>query len=94
MKAELITHRRDFIDENRFIEIRICRTPAPVPPSAHGYRYSLALIENGRRAIGFDNERGKSDHWHRGDEQGVYEFVSLERLTDDFFAEVEAWTGR
>ena len=41
--------------------------------------------------IGFDNERGKGDHWHRGDHEHTYRFIDIDRLIDDFIAEVAAW---
>lgn len=38
----------------------IWRVPAPVPPSQHGYKYRLVYVVQGRRVIGFDNERGRA----------------------------------
>ena len=52
------------------------------------------LISDGRRVIGFDNERGKGDHWHQGGVERPYGFISVERLIDDFFHEVDAWIER
>jgi hypothetical protein len=37
---------------------------ASAPPCGHPFKYRLVLIVEGRRAIGFDNERGKGDHRH------------------------------
>ncbi|WP_295427292.1 DUF6516 family protein [uncultured Thiodictyon sp.] len=39
--------------------------------------------------MGFDNERGKGDHLHRGGTQHPYRFITPERLLDDFLAEVQ-----
>ncbi len=63
----------------------------PVPPSEHGYKYRLVYVENGKRVVGFDNERGKGDHIHIGVTELPYAFVDAERLIDDFIQEVEKW---
>lgn len=47
----------------------------------------------GQRIVGFDNERGKGDHMHRGDEEFPYEFRGVEPLLKDFVAEVTKWRG-
>ena len=91
MKAELITRFRNLSEEGTGIEMVIWRVPAPVPPSGHGYKYRLVYVVEGRRVIGFDNERGKGDHMHRGGRQLPYEFVDVDQLIDDFIREVEAW---
>ncbi|WP_374246226.1 DUF6516 family protein [Zoogloea sp.] len=41
--------------------------------------------------VGFDNERGKGDHKHVGDEERPYAFAGVDRLIDDFIQEVERW---
>ena len=43
----------------------------------------------GDRVVGFDNERGKGDHRHLDGQESAYVFVSLERLIEDFIAEVD-----
>jgi hypothetical protein len=45
----------------------------------------------GRRAIGFDNERGKGDHRHVEGAERPYAFVDVDRLVEDIIAEVEKW---
>lgn len=62
----------------------------PVPGSQHLYKYRLYYGCSGRRDIGYDNERGKGDHRHYGDNEVPYEFVGFEQLIDDFFADVTA----
>jgi hypothetical protein len=48
-------------------------------------------IIDGQRIIGLDNERGKGDHWHLEGVERPYRFVDVDRLIDDFIAEVERW---
>jgi hypothetical protein len=39
----------------------------------------------------YDNETGKGDHKHIGDQEVPYEFADLDRLLEDFWADVESW---
>ena len=91
MKAELVTRFRNVSATGTGIEMLVWRLPEPLPPSTHGYKYRLVYVEEGRRVIGFDNERGKGDHMHKGDRQVPYAFFNVDRLIDDFIREVEAW---
>ncbi len=52
-------------------------------------KYSLSLIVDGECVLRYDNERGKGDHRHFMDRESTYTFVSMERLMDDFQAEVQ-----
>lgn len=47
------------------------------------------LILDGKRLVGFDNERDKGDHKHLDGKESVYRFVSIDQLLEDFIAEVE-----
>lgn len=91
MKAELITRFRDIAEDGSGVEMVVWRVPDPVPPSEHRFKYRLVYLEAGRRVVGFDNERGKGDHKHVGDQEQPYTFVDVERLIDDFILEVEQW---
>lgn len=57
----------------------------------HRFKYRLVYIVDGRRVVGFDNERGKGDHRHDGDVETPYRFESIELLFADFAAAVEQW---
>lgn len=59
-----------------------------MPPSDHRYKYRLFFGRNGVRIVGFDNERGKGDHCHLDGRQVPYRFAGVERLIEDFAAEV------
>lgn len=91
MDATLITRFKDVAEDGSLIEMVIWRLPAPTPPSQHDYKYRLVYVTEGQRVIGYDNERGKGDHMHRAGEEYPYHFISLERLIEDFIAEVEQW---
>jgi len=91
MNAELITRFKNVASNGDLIEMVIWRLPRPVPPCTHRFKYRLAYIVGGSRIIGFDNERGKGDHFHMGDREYPYVFRDLERLIEDFLVEVEQW---
>ncbi|MDP2827894.1 MAG: DUF6516 family protein [Sulfuricellaceae bacterium] len=69
----------------------VWRVPESVPPSEHLYKYRLVYLEDGKRVVGFDNERGKGDHKHVGELELPYVFASVDKLIDDFIEEVERW---
>lgn len=76
-----------------FVEIVIWQVAEPVPPSEHPYKYRLVYVVNGKRIVGYDNERGKGDHKHLGDREHTYLFVNPQQLMADFMADVKG-TGK
>jgi hypothetical protein len=62
----------------------------PVTGSAHRFKYSLFYGYPGRRAVAYDNERGKGDHRHLDAMETPYMFQSLDKLLADFEADVDA----
>ncbi|MEK7075072.1 MAG: DUF6516 family protein, partial [Patescibacteria group bacterium] len=42
------------------------------PPSEHPFKYRLAFVHDGKRIVGYDNERGKGDHKHLGKKEMPY----------------------
>jgi Family of unknown function (DUF6516) len=90
VKATLITRLKDVTPEGSVIELVVWRVPRPVPPSRHDYKYRAAYVVGGVRIVGFDNERGKGDHYHIGGRERAYTFVSVEQLIEDFIAAVDA----
>lgn len=89
-KAVLLFHRRRDFDDGAVLEMKIWRVPVSVPPTTHGFKYSLFYGRSGSRLIGFDNERGKGDHKHLGTFETTYPFTTVDRLIADFLAEVNA----
>lgn len=84
MKATPVLNRRLPITEGRFAEVVVWQLPVPVLGSRHAYKYSLAYVVDGVCVVRFDNERGKGDHWHYGQQEIGYTFTNLERLLTDF----------
>jgi hypothetical protein len=88
--AKLITRFKNITADGGVIELVVWRVPAPVPPTAHGFKYRAAYVVGGVRVVGFDNERGKGDHCHTDGVEQPYVFVSVEQLIEDFIAAVSA----
>jgi len=63
-----------------------------VPKTAdkpYGFKYSLVYIVNGVREGGYDNAEQKGDHRHYRELEEPYMFVSLEKLAENFYRDVE-----
>ncbi len=60
-----------------------------------GVRYRLALIVQGERtpAVLYDNHHPKGHHRHLQGVEEPYNFVSVDRLLEDFRADVEHAVG-
>ncbi len=89
-KARLFRHEKYTDSFGNMAEIKIWI----VPVSAHhpdGVKYSLVYVVNGIRVIGFDNERGKGDHFHLDANELPYAFSSVGKLLKDFLLAVHEW---
>lgn len=89
MKARLHTHKKINLSDNEMIEMRIWSVASPVEPSQHLFKYGLVYIRDGKRVVGFDNERGKGDHCHLDGVEYPYKFVRPDQLIEDFIVEVD-----
>ena len=91
MVTSLTPRAKEVRDDGSIIEIVIWQLPEPLPPSTHTYKYRLYFGSAGISRVRYDNERGKGDHRHIGDEEFDYVFTSVEQLLDDFRLDVERW---
>lgn len=88
MRAKLIKHDKITDELGNTVEIKIWSVP-PNADKPDGYKYSLVYIVNGQRVFGYDNAEGKGHHSHRGLIEESYKFISLEKLANDFFADID-----
>lgn len=88
MKADLLQKSRVKLSRHSFADIVIWQVPVPVPGSTHSFKYRLALIVDEICVMRYDNEAGKGDHKHLGEQQVPYCFTTLDQLVDDFWADV------
>jgi len=89
MKAVLIYRHRVVFDDGAILEIIIWQLSEPVEGCSHTFKSRLFYGSPDQRIIGYDNERPKGDHHHRGDIEEAYDFESPEKLIDDFLHEVD-----
>jgi hypothetical protein len=95
MKAALVIREQVVYPDGSVAEMVVWRLPRPVPPSSHHFKYRLAYVVDGKRVLGYDNERGKGDHRHVGDREETFVFTSINALMAQFVAEVEnLWRQR
>lgn len=86
--ATLIYHDKAVFADAAIVEMRIWRLPLKNEERPHGLKYSLFYGENGKRVIGYDNERGKNDHRHFKESEEKYDFIDIETLVRDFLQDV------
>lgn len=88
--AVLLLHRKRIYDDGAISELTLWLLPEAAPGSSHRLKYSLFYGYPGRRAVAYDNERGKGDHRHQDGMETAYGFESVDKLLADFEAGVAA----
>jgi hypothetical protein len=79
------------VSDTAFAELVLWALPRTLRGSGHSYKYRLALVVDEICVLRYDNESGKGDHIHVGDQERPYHFVDPDRLVADFFADVRKW---
>lgn len=92
--ATLIYHDKAVFADAAIVEMRIWRLPFTDTERPHGLKYSLFYGESGRRIVGYDNEKGKSDHRHVNDLEERYDFIDIETLVNDFLKDVHSYRSK
>ena len=91
MKARRIFYDKALLPDGAIVEMVIWQLPAPSPERPHRLKYRLFYGRDGRRIVGYDNERGKGDHRHYDNEGSAYVFSDPDQLTRDFGADIARW---
>lgn len=91
MKATLLFRERTALTTTAFVEIVVWRVPSPLRGSAHLFKYRLALVAEQVCVLRYDNEAGKGDHKHIGENELPYLFSDCEALLADFWLDVDEW---
>jgi hypothetical protein len=93
MKATRAFYDRSEYPDGAIVEMTIWWVSEPVLGSAHFFKYSLFYGYPGKRVVGYDNERGKSDHRHIEGLEEPYLFSTVEVLVADFLSDVRHARG-
>jgi hypothetical protein len=88
MKASALVRTRIIFSEAAFAELVL---PAPLPGSAHRFKYRLAYVVQGECVLRYDNEAGKGDHRHYAGRESAHAFTSPDNLMAAFQADIARW---
>lgn len=88
MDATLVYQDKYVYTDGAIREMVIWALPQADDERPHALKYRLFYGYPGRCLVRYDNERGKGDHRHYGDQEMAYQFSSVEQLIADFAADV------
>ena len=90
MRARLI-YREKFIYADAAIrEMVLWQLPEKTTEHPHGVKYRLYYgLADGTCLVRYDNETGKGDHRHRGDQEEPYQFEDVGTLVADFLEDIK-----
>jgi hypothetical protein len=91
MEAVQLVGTRIVYSELAFAELIVWRLPKPLKGSAHALKYRLAYVVRGECVLRYDNEVGKGDHRHFGNEESFYAFTTPDQLITDFQKDIARW---
>jgi hypothetical protein len=88
-KAELIVRHKVVTADDFVIEAVIWKLSEPLYGCLHPFKYRLYFgTQEGCCIVRYDNERGKGDHRHVGENEGPYRFTTVKTLLADFRRDV------
>jgi hypothetical protein len=90
MPIAMLVLKSKTVYQGGVVEMVVWQLPLPVPPSEHAFKYRLVFVRDGKRIVGYDNERCKGDHKHLLSKEVAYPFTDIDTLLADFQADVEA----
>jgi hypothetical protein len=77
-------HEKHCFDDGATLEVTIYAVRSAVPGSKHRLKYSLFYGKDGRRLIGYDNEKPKGTIATTGAARCPTDFQTVKRLIADF----------
>jgi len=92
-KAVLLLDEKVVLADGAILELVIWRLPRATPDRPHGLKYRLYFGRRGICLVCYDNESGKGDHRHIKGREEAYDFISVERLRQDFEADIRKYGG-
>jgi len=94
MSAKLLFKDKFIYADGAIREMVIWRLPDSDNERPHGLKYRLYYGNSDQCLVRYDNERGKGDHRHVGDQEEMYTFISIVQLVQDFKADIEHLRGK
>ncbi len=89
MRARLIFRQKLIYPDEAMREMVLWQLPQPTKDRPHGLKYRLYYgFADGTRVVRYDNETGKGDHRHYGEQEEPYSFTDVETLVADFLADI------
>ena len=85
---EKLIHNKYIISKREIVEVKVWRVEKS-QEFPEGLKYSFAYIKDGKRVLGYDNERGKGHHKHYKGKEEKIEFKDIYTLQEKFEKEVE-----
>lgn len=89
----MIFRKKEVWDDGTIIEIVVWELPEATEERPHGLKYRLFCGRGQKCIVRYDNEQGKGDHKHVGALETAYQFISIDKLIDDFTRDVWRLTG-
>jgi hypothetical protein len=92
-KASLVLHERVLLKGSVIVETKIWKVEDR-NRYPDGFKYSLFAVHHGEVLVGYDNHHPKSHHRHIDGREMEYAFSTLEKLKNDFRADLEVRMAR
>ena len=91
MKAVRIFYDKTVLPDGAIVQMTIWQLPRSTQERPHGLKFSLFYGGPDGRIVGYDNESGKGDHKHIGEQEIACTFTSIDQLVSDFYTDVMRW---
>ena len=86
--ALLVLHNKVLLKSGVIVETKVWRIEGD-QRYQDGFKYSLFAVHAGEVIVGYDNHHPKGHHRHIGNSELEYNFSTLEKLRNDFKADLE-----
>ncbi len=94
MKAIRLLQRKVIYKDGGILEMVVWKLPVTDQERPHALKYRFYYgLADGTCQVRYDNERGKGDHRHYGQQEESYSFTNIETLVEDFLNDVYSYRG-
>ena len=93
-KATLLLRDKVVLADGAIVELVIWSLPRATADRLHGLKYRLDFGRDGKCLVRYDNESGKGDQRHVKGREASYQFVSVEKLRQDFAVDILKYGGK